>query len=96
MTRFIKSLDRSHTSLFPECIDDYVDADNPVRTIDAFIDMLDLASLRFDVAPEATSHPTNRSSITSECSRSSPNLHSDFRNNLRAVHATPASSTSPI
>ena len=45
MTRFIKGLDRSQTSLLPACIDDYVDVDNPVRAIDAFVGMLDLGAL---------------------------------------------------
>ena len=57
MKRFIEGLDRSQTTLFPECIDDYVDADNPVRAIDAFVDMLDLAALGFDTEPEATGRP---------------------------------------
>ncbi len=57
MTRFIEGLDRSQTTLLPECIDDYVDDHNPVRAIDAFVDMLDLAKLGFDVAPEATGRP---------------------------------------
>ncbi len=30
--------------LLPEAVDDYVDADNPVRFIDAFVDELDLAA----------------------------------------------------
>ncbi len=57
MTRFIEGLDRSQTCLLPACIDDYVDDHNPVRAIDAFIDMLDLAELGFDVVPEATGRP---------------------------------------
>ena len=40
-----------------ECIDDYVEEHNPVRAIDAFIDMLDLAALGFNVGPEATGRP---------------------------------------
>ncbi len=32
--------DRSQTLLFPESVDDYVGADNPVRFIDAFVDGL--------------------------------------------------------
>ena len=32
-------------------------SDNPVRVIDAFVDMLDLAALGFDVEPEATGRP---------------------------------------
>ncbi len=57
MKRFIEGQDRSQTTLLPECIDDYVDADNPVRANDAFADMLDLAALGFDVAPEAAGRP---------------------------------------
>ena len=54
MKRFIEGLDRSQTTLLPECIDDYVDEENPVRAIDAFVDMLDLAALGFEVEAEAT------------------------------------------
>ena len=57
MKRFIEGLDRSQTSLLPDCIDDYVNDDNPVRAIDAFVDILDLATLGFDVTPEATGRP---------------------------------------
>ena len=57
MKRFIEGLDRSQPTLFPDCIDDYVDPDNPVRAIDAFVDMLDLAALGFDIEPEATGRP---------------------------------------
>ena len=57
MKRFIEGLDRSQTSLLPECIDDYVDEDNPVRAVDAFVYMLDLAALGFNVEPEATGRP---------------------------------------
>ena len=49
MKRFIEGLDRSQTTLLPECIDDYVDEDSPVRAVDAFIDMLDLAALGFEL-----------------------------------------------
>jgi transposase len=57
MKRFIEGQDRSQTTLLPDCIDDYVDGDNPVRAIDAFVGILDLAALGFDVAPEATGRP---------------------------------------
>ena len=57
MKRFIEGLDRSHTTLLPNCIDDYVDEDNPVRAVDAFVDFLDLAALGIDVEPEATGRP---------------------------------------
>ena len=34
MGRFVEGWDRGQTALFPECLDDYVNADNPVRVID--------------------------------------------------------------
>ncbi len=43
----ISGHDRSQTLLFPESVDDYVDPDNPVRFIDAFVDGLDLAAAGF-------------------------------------------------
>ena len=40
-------LDRSQTLLFPERLEDYVAAENPVRFLDAFVASLDLHTLRF-------------------------------------------------
>ena len=57
MKRFIESADRHQAILMPDCLDDYVGEDNPVRAIDAFVEMLDLAALGFDVEPEATGRP---------------------------------------
>ncbi len=57
MMRFIERLERSQTALLPACIDDYVAEDNPARAIDAFVDMLDLAALGFDIEPESTGRP---------------------------------------
>ena len=55
MKRFVEGIDRGQTTLFPECLEDWIDENNPVRVIDAFVDELDLAELGFDgVAPEAT------------------------------------------
>ena len=42
----------------PECVDDYVDENNPVRAIEAFVDELDLAELGFARAvPAETGRP---------------------------------------
>src|SRR3954467_3325159 len=50
--------DRSQLLLLPEVVDDYVDADNPVRFIEAFVDGLDLAALGFaGTVPKATGRP---------------------------------------
>src|SRR5215204_3283976 len=59
MRRFVEGVDRSQTTLFPESLDDWVDENNPVRVIDAFVDALDLRALGFDgVVPEATGRPS--------------------------------------
>jgi transposase len=57
MKRFIEGRDRDQSTLFPERLDDAIDADNPVRVVDAFIDALDLAEPGFDIEPEATGRP---------------------------------------
>ena len=50
--------DRSQLLLLPECVDEYVGADNPVRFIDAFVDGLDLAAAGFErVRPKLTGRP---------------------------------------
>jgi len=43
--KYIQGQDRSQITLFPDCIEEYVAEDNPVRVIDAFVDSLDLAEL---------------------------------------------------
>jgi transposase len=59
MKRFVEGLDRGQATLFPECLDDWVDEDNPVRVIDAFVDGLDLAELGFEgVEPAETGRPS--------------------------------------
>ena len=47
MKRFIEGEDRSQVTLLPECLDDYIGGDNPVRVVDAFVDELDLGELGF-------------------------------------------------
>ena len=51
-------LDRSQTLLFPERLEDYVAAENPVRFVDAFVGSLDLHALGFAKAQcAATGRP---------------------------------------
>jgi len=58
MKRFVEGTDRGQGTLFPECLDDWVDENNPVRVIDAFVDALDLTELGFEgVAPADTGRP---------------------------------------
>ena len=64
MKRFIEGQDRAQSFLLPQSLEDFVNEDNPVRVIDAFVDELDLASLGFDsVQPEATGRPAYHPSV---------------------------------
>ena len=45
MRRFVEGIDREQGTLFPECLADWIDEDNAVRVIDAFVDKLDLSRL---------------------------------------------------
>jgi len=54
MKRFIEGEDRNQVTLLPECLDDYIAEDNPVRAVDAFVEELDLKALGFDGAEPAT------------------------------------------
>jgi transposase len=64
MKRFVGGTDRGQTTLFPECLEDWIGEDNPVRVIDVFVDGLDLAVLRFNgVDPEATGRPSYHPSV---------------------------------
>jgi transposase len=59
MKRFVEGTDRSQSTLFPECLEDWIDENNPVRAIDVFVEELDLGELGFDgVAPEDTGRPS--------------------------------------
>src|SRR5262249_35139342 len=59
MGRFVAGADRSQITLFPECLDDWIDENNPVRVVDAFVEAVDLGELGFDgVVPEATGRPS--------------------------------------
>ena len=64
MKRFVEGADRGQSTLFPECLDDWIDEDNPVRVIDVFVDELDLGALDFGgVDPKATGRPSYHPSI---------------------------------
>ena len=57
-------VDRGQSTLFPECLEDWIGEDNPVRVIDVFVDELDLAELGFGgVDPEATGRPSYHPSV---------------------------------
>src|SRR3954470_20142083 len=54
----IAGCDRNQAQILPTRVDDYVDRDNPVRFIDAFVDDLDLKEAGFArVQPKPTGRP---------------------------------------
>ena len=64
MKRFIAGADCGQSTLLLACFDDWIDENNCIRVIDAFVDMLDLAELRFSgVKPAATGRPANHPSV---------------------------------
>ena len=64
MKRFIEGADRSQVTLLPECLDDYIAEDNPVRVVDAYVEELDLQELGFDGAePALTGRPSYHPAI---------------------------------
>ena len=64
MRRFVEGAERGQSTLLPECLDDWVGDDNPVRVIDAFVDALDLAELGFDgIEPATTGRPSYHPSV---------------------------------
>jgi transposase len=64
MKRFVEGRDRGQATLFPECLADWIDENNPVQVIDVFVDELDLAALGFNgVTPEVTGRPSYHPSL---------------------------------
>ena len=64
MKRFVEGADRGQSTLLPECLDDWIDENNPVRVIDAFVEALDLGELGFaGVEPETTGRPSYHPSV---------------------------------
>ena len=64
MPRFVEGVPRTQSTLFPERLEEYIDEENPVRAIDAFIDALDLAQLGFQgMYPKATGRPAYHPAI---------------------------------
>lgn len=42
MGRFVERANRNQATLLPECLEDFIAEDNPVRIVNAFVDALDL------------------------------------------------------
>jgi hypothetical protein len=47
MPRYVEGSARDQVTLLPECLDDYIAHDNPIRVIEAFVEELNLEALGF-------------------------------------------------
>jgi transposase len=57
--KYITGESRYQKTFLPDCIEDYVGEDNPVRVIDAFVDQLDMEELGFKRSrPNDTGRPS--------------------------------------
>ena len=64
MKRFIEGVNRDQWVLMPERLDDFIEEDNPVRVVDAYVESLDLRGLGFKgVEPCATGRPAYHPSV---------------------------------
>lgn len=64
MKRFIEGEDRQQVTMLPECLDDYIAQDNPVRAVDVFVAELDLRALGFEgVNPAVTGRPSYHAAV---------------------------------
>ncbi|MDP3615799.1 MAG: IS1182 family transposase [Rubrivivax sp.] len=97
MPRYIEGRDRSQTVLLPECLDDFIGQDNPVRVVDAFVDELDLIKLDFEnTQPAATGRPSYHPSVLLKIYiygylnrvQSSRRLETEARRNLELIWLT--------
>ena len=50
MRRFVEGIDRGQATLFPECLEDWIDQDTPVRAIDAFVGKLVAVNVKASAA----------------------------------------------
>jgi len=56
--KYVEKAAKGQKLFMPDCLEDYVSEDNPVRVIDAFVESLDMAALGFSKAePKYTGRP---------------------------------------
>ncbi len=64
MKRFIEGQARDQATFFPECLEDWIDENNPVRVVEAYVESLDLRNLGFcGVDPKETGRPAYHPSV---------------------------------
>lgn len=94
MSEYVAGLNRDQTALFPETLEGYVDKENPVRFIDAFVDSLNMEALGFKhaVPSELGRPPYNPSDLLKlhvygylNQARSSRKLERECHRNLEVI-----------
>lgn len=55
--QYIKGTDRTQAVLFPQSLDEIIDADNEVRIIDLFVESIDLAQFSFHIKSSSEGRP---------------------------------------
>ena len=91
--QYIKGTDRTQAVLFPQNLDEIIDADNEVRIIDLFVESIDLAQFSFHVksSPEGRPpyHPKDLLKLYVygylNCSRSSRALEKECKRNIEVM-----------
>ena len=64
MKRLVEGVARDQSTMFPERLEDWIAEDNPVRTVDVFVDGLDLFEMGFaGVDPKLTGRPAYHPSV---------------------------------
>src|SRR5437660_10955162 len=91
MKRFIEGEDRTQVTLLPACLEDYIEAENPVRVVEVFVDGLDLDALGFvGVDPAATGRPAYHPAVLLKLNRiqSSRRLEREAQRNVEVMWLT--------
>ena len=55
--QYIKGIDRTQAVLFPQSLDEIIDADNEVRIVDLFVDSIDLRQFTFQLKSATEGRP---------------------------------------
>lgn len=94
MSKYIKGINRNQTTLLPKSVEEYIDENNEVRVIDAFVDNLNLTNLGFKkTKPNSTGapcyDPKDLLKIFIYCYpkkiRSSRKIHVELKRNLELI-----------
>ena len=90
--KYIQGEDRRQYVLFPACLDQYIEQDNPVRYIDAFVDSQDLEKNDFD---DERKFGRDESELNLEVVQNRQADYKEYRNHLEESGEKQLSLTDP-